>query len=63
LVLYALGDLRYAEVAWILDVPVGTVRSRIHRARAVLREPLGRLRTSDVEESDGGDHSEGGTDG
>jgi RNA polymerase sigma-70 factor (ECF subfamily) len=31
-----LEELPYATVATILDVPVGTVRSRLHRARALL---------------------------
>ena len=33
LLLYAWGDLDYAEVAEALGVPVGTVRSRLNRAR------------------------------
>lgn len=32
--------LGYGEIAEALDIPVGTVRSRIHRGRALLREAL-----------------------
>ena len=34
--------LSYAEAAGILDVPVGTVMSRLHRARARIRDRLDR---------------------
>jgi len=39
--------LRYEEIAAVLNIPVGTVRSRLHRARCELRESLASL----VEES------------
>ncbi len=35
--LYALSELDYDEIARELSVPSGTVRSRIHRARTLLR--------------------------
>jgi len=41
LLLLAWGDLSYAEVAESIGIPVGTVRSRVHRARRQLRDALG----------------------
>ena len=41
LLLFAWADLTYEEIATALGIPLGTVRSRIHRARRVLRESLG----------------------
>jgi RNA polymerase sigma-70 factor (ECF subfamily) len=38
LVLYAWGELSYPEIAQALGIEVGTVRSRLSRARARLRE-------------------------
>lgn len=41
LLLYGVAGLTYAEIAVATNVPVGTVRSRIHRARTKLRELVG----------------------
>ena len=41
LLLYAWGDLDYASIADAMQVPVGTVRSRLNRARRQLRRAAG----------------------
>ena len=40
LVLVDIGDFSYADAAQILDIPVGTVMSRLHRGRRVLKGAL-----------------------
>jgi RNA polymerase sigma-70 factor (ECF subfamily) len=40
LLLYAWAELGYGEIATALDIPIGTVRSRLNRARTRLRELL-----------------------
>jgi RNA polymerase sigma-70 factor (ECF subfamily) len=40
LVLVDLGDFTYADAAQILDIPVGTVMSRLHRGRRILKKAM-----------------------
>jgi RNA polymerase sigma-70 factor (ECF subfamily) len=42
LLLFAWAGFGYAEIATVLDVPLGTVRSRLHRAREHVRTVLER---------------------
>lgn len=49
LLLFAWADLSYDEIAGALQIPVGTVRSRINRARTTLRRTLAPLVMPDVE--------------
>ena len=52
-VLRDVSDLDYAEIAAALEVPIGTVRSRISRGRAALARELGNHdHPSDVQGSD-----------
>jgi RNA polymerase sigma-70 factor (ECF subfamily) len=39
-VLVDIGDFSYADAAQILDIPVGTVMSRLHRGRRILKKQL-----------------------
>lgn len=41
LLLHAWGDLTYEQIAAVLGIPVGTVRSRLNRARTTLRRQAG----------------------
>jgi RNA polymerase sigma factor (sigma-70 family) len=40
LLLYAWGELKYEEIANVLAIPLGTVQSRLNRARRKLRQAL-----------------------
>jgi RNA polymerase sigma factor (sigma-70 family) len=50
LLLVAWGDLTYDEVALALGIPIGTVRSRLNRARRKVREALGGANPIDIYE-------------
>src|SRR5882757_6200077 len=39
-VLVDIGDFSYADAAQILDIPIGTVMSRLHRGRRILKQNL-----------------------
>ena len=43
LVLVDIGEFSYAEAAQILDIPIGTVMSRLHRGRRILKQQLADL--------------------
>ena len=41
--LYFMQDMSYQEIADVLEVPIGTIRSRLHRARRMLQKVLWQL--------------------
>ena len=64
-VLCDIEGLSYEEIAATLDIKLGTVRSRIHRGRAQLREQLAHRRPAALraaEEPDPADAASGGRD-
>src|SRR2546421_9720754 len=40
IVLVDIGDFTYADAAQILEIPIGTVMSRLHRGRRILKQQL-----------------------
>ena len=53
IVLRHLEEFSYEDIAESLDIAVGTVRSRLHRARAQLLENLRQLMPEEAVEEDG----------
>ena len=57
LILHDVQDLAYEDVARVLDIPIGTVKSRLHRGRIALAramgEPVPRERSQTPEPSEG----------
>jgi RNA polymerase sigma-70 factor (ECF subfamily) len=45
--LYFVEDLSYEEIAGVLDCPIGTVRSRLHRGRKMLQKSLWQVAVED----------------
>src|SRR5476651_1899540 len=43
IVLVDIGEFSYADAARILDIPIGTVMSRLHRGRRILKQRLAEL--------------------
>jgi len=58
-VLCDVEEMSYAEISQILAIPIGTVRSRIHRGRAILRKLLVEWQ-SEMMEGSGGEVLAGG---
>jgi RNA polymerase sigma-70 factor (ECF subfamily) len=48
-VLVDIGDFTYADAAQILDIPIGTVMSRLHRGRRILKKAMAEAAVGGVE--------------
>jgi RNA polymerase sigma-70 factor (ECF subfamily) len=48
IVLVDIGDFSYQDAAQILDIPIGTVMSRLHRGRRILKRELAEHVLEDV---------------
>src|SRR3954454_20640151 len=48
-VLVDIGDFSYADAAQILDIPIGTVMSRLHRGRRILKKNMAEHAVEGVE--------------
>jgi RNA polymerase sigma-70 factor (ECF subfamily) len=46
-VLVDIGDFTYADAAQILDIPIGTVMSRLHRGRRILKQAMAEAAVGD----------------
>jgi DNA-directed RNA polymerase specialized sigma24 family protein len=49
-----IDGMKYEEIAEILGVPIGTIRSRLHRARLELRDVLVQMTGYDSDTGEGG---------
>ena len=47
IVLVDIGDFTYQDAAQILDIPIGTVMSRLHRGRRILKRELAEASVGD----------------
>ena len=47
IVLVDIGDFSYQDAAQILDIPIGTVMSRLHRGRRILKKELAEVSVGD----------------
>jgi len=58
LVLKEVEEMDYQTISEILDIPIGTVRSRLHRARQELRWILEQWEARQSQKLEGGSHGQ-----